>query len=179
MEKYLDKFILVKHLIYIIQEYCREKYSFLHELKNNTYTLYYDFNTILYYEHYTINFRKIIPKTYETPSICRLKSNDWCIVLSKPTQQKMTGRKRKKNKKTLISIDIYTYLFINIYLLSSAEDQKMLVSNYQMMILIQNMPMHHSPSLEATNHHFHLHNFEDHDGQLIHLIVQCRRFDLE
>jgi hypothetical protein len=39
MEKYLN-LIFNKHLLYIIQEYCKEKYTFLDELKENTKPVY-------------------------------------------------------------------------------------------------------------------------------------------
>lgn len=54
MERLLSNLIPVKHVLYIIQEYMREKYVFLNELLNKTSLLKYDSDHYFTYEDYCI-----------------------------------------------------------------------------------------------------------------------------
>jgi hypothetical protein len=54
MEKKLNK-LFSKHLIYIIQEYSREEYTFLKELKNSTQWLKIECDRYYFYDNMTRN----------------------------------------------------------------------------------------------------------------------------
>lgn len=57
MEKILNKLISNKHLIYIIQEYSRDHYTFLEDLETETNILYYQLESHIYYENFRIERR--------------------------------------------------------------------------------------------------------------------------
>jgi hypothetical protein len=101
MEKYLNKFIPIKHLIYIVQEYSRETYTFLSELIHTTTGLYHNFNSILYYENYVISYRKFIQKSNDDMYYIHYFKSDknWGVRSSKFTLNKRSRRKINRKRR--------------------------------------------------------------------------------
>jgi hypothetical protein len=56
METYLNKVISSKHLLYIIQEYLREKYTFHNELLEKTKHLLLCSGSNYFYDKYSVSF---------------------------------------------------------------------------------------------------------------------------